>query len=252
MKNFLLLNKKEGETPLFALDNFRQKNPEYKNTKMTYAGRLDPMASGLLIILAGDETKNKEKYLALEKEYEFEVLLGVSTDTHDILGKITSISRQGLAKKELEKEIKNQIKSFLGKTTQKYPMYSSKTVKGKPLFNYARAGRKIAVPEKEIFIKKLKLEKIKEINGKILLKNIQKRIRKVTGDFRQAEILKLWQKELPSLLNKNKNKLPIASFKIRCSSGTYVRGIAHALGQKIKTGALAYSIKRIKIGKYVL
>ena len=53
---------------------------------MTYAGRLDPMASGLLIVLAGEETKNKEKYLNLDKEYLFEVLFGFKTVTYDFLG----------------------------------------------------------------------------------------------------------------------------------------------------------------------
>lgn len=251
MKNILLLNKKEGETPLFVLDNFRKKHPTYKNTKMTYAGRLDPMASGLLLVLTGEDTKNKEKYLVLEKEYEFDVLFGISTDTHDILGKIISVVRQGLDKKELEKEIKYNIKNFLGETIQKYPMYSSKTVKGKPLFSYARAGEQIDIPQKKIFIKKLKLEKIREISSKNLLKNVEKRIGKVAGDFRQKEILKTWAKELLPFIE-NKNRLYIASFKIKCSSGAYVRGIAHSLGKKMKTGALAFSIKRTKIGKYVL
>src|SRR3989338_4911372 len=89
MKGIIILNKKEGETPLAALEAFRRKNKEYANTKLTYAGRLDPMASGLLLLLAGEEIKNKEKYLNLDKEYEFEILFGFQTDTYDILGKIT-------------------------------------------------------------------------------------------------------------------------------------------------------------------
>ncbi len=71
LNKILVLNKKEGETPLEALEIFRKKNKEYMGVKMTYAGRLDPMASGLLLILAGEEAKNKEKYLILGKEYEF-------------------------------------------------------------------------------------------------------------------------------------------------------------------------------------
>ncbi|MDQ3244755.1 MAG: tRNA pseudouridine(55) synthase TruB, partial [bacterium] len=88
VKSFYLLNKKEGETPLEALESFRVKAKIGKEVKMTYAGRLDPMASGLLIILAGEECKNKEKYLRLDKEYNFEVLFGFATDTYDILGKV--------------------------------------------------------------------------------------------------------------------------------------------------------------------
>ena len=52
-----------GETPLEALEAFRARNKKYKNEKMTYAGRLDPMAEGVLIVLVGEEVHNKEKYL---------------------------------------------------------------------------------------------------------------------------------------------------------------------------------------------
>jgi tRNA U55 pseudouridine synthase TruB len=60
MKKIILINKKEGETPLEALEFFRKKNKQYQDLKMTYAGRLDPMASGLLLLLAGEETKKKK------------------------------------------------------------------------------------------------------------------------------------------------------------------------------------------------
>ena len=83
-QKIIVLNKKEGETPLEALSNFRAKHKKYKDVKMTYAGRLDPMASGLILILAGEETKNKEKYLTLDKEYSFEVLPCVSSTGHKI------------------------------------------------------------------------------------------------------------------------------------------------------------------------
>ena len=249
MKNVILLNKKEGETPLESLEKFREKNiKKYKDIKMTYAGRLDPMASGLLIILAGEETKNKEKYLSLDKEYEFEILFGFATDTYDILGKVTKKYELSITNYELEKQIKNNIKSFLGESLQKYPIYSSKTINGKPLFAYARAGEEVEMPEKKIFIKKLKLEKIIEKNNKKLFKNIEKRIKKVKGDFRQNEILKIWKEELSF----QERQFYIANLKVRCSSGTYVRVIANTLGEKIGIGGLAFSIKRTKIGKYVI
>ena len=70
LKKVILLNKKIGETPLQALERFRLRHKTYKEVKMTYAGRLDPMASGLLLVLAGEEIKNKEKYLGLDTEYQ--------------------------------------------------------------------------------------------------------------------------------------------------------------------------------------
>ena len=251
VKKVIILNKKEGETPLFALENFRKKHSEYLDVPMTYAGRLDPMASGVLVILAGEETKNKEKYLALNKEYEFSVLFGFSTDTYDILGKVVDSldndsSLDRLATKNLFCSlIKKNLKDFRGKIKQKYPIYSSKTVNGKPLFSYARSGEDVEIPEREVFIKKLSLEKIRTINNKNLLMNIEKRVGKIIGDFRQKEILKIW---------KNKLQTPqvfyIADFKIKCTSGTYVRGIANSLGEKIGIPALAFSIKRTKLGKW--
>ncbi len=103
----VILNKKEGETPLQALERLRSSNSKYKDAKMTYAGRLDPMASGLLIILIGDEVKNKEKYLKLNKEYEFEVLFGFATDTYDILGKVVKNGSPDVSEKLIKQNLKH-------------------------------------------------------------------------------------------------------------------------------------------------
>ncbi|MDE2399628.1 MAG: hypothetical protein KGL67_01290 [Patescibacteria group bacterium] len=249
MKNIFVINKKEGETPLEALDKFKKKNQKYNNTKMTYAGRLDPMASGLLLVLAGEETKNKEKYLSLDKEYEFEVLFSFATDTFDILGKVVSSDNSAgkdLTEVEFKKSIKNNLKYFTGKFIQQYPIYSSKTVKGKQLFEYARAGLNVEVPSRSVYVKSLKLIKLRNISSRKLLANVEKRILKVNGDFRQKEILTIWNK----YLNVGTHDYTIASFKIKCSSGTYVRGIADNLGKRIGIPALAFSIKRTKIGKW--
>lgn len=250
MKKVIILNKKEGETPLLALESFRNKNKEYKDMPMTYAGRLDPMASGLLVVLTGEECKKKEKYLKLDKKYKFEVLFGFATDTYDILGKVT----HGLIRankrientEDLEKRIKNNLKFFTGKLKQHYPIYSSKTVKGKQLFEYARAGEEVEVPVHEVEVKFLKFLKIKKITSKKLLENIERRIAKVSGDFRQKEILKIWEKNLYA----NDSSFYVASFKIKCGSGTYVRSIANDLGEKLGVPALALTIVRTKVGKW--
>ena len=248
IKKIIIVNKKEGQTPLQALELFRAQNQAYADLPMTYAGRLDPMASGVLVLLAGEKTKEKEKYLALEKEYEFEVLFGFATDTYDILGKVTNLSYSvdKLLDVKLKQLILENLKYFTGKFVQKYPMYSSKTVDGKPLFTYARGGREVEAPEREVYVKSLQFIKMRKITHQKLLVNIEKRIAKVEGDFRQKEILKIWQKKL----NSGHSVSTIVSFKIKCSSGTYVRSIANALGEKLKIPALAYSIKRTQVGRY--
>jgi len=247
-KKFYLVNKKEGETPLESLEVFRIKNKIPLDVPMTYAGRLDPLASGLLMILSGEECKNKEKYLNLDKEYEFSVLFGFKTDTYDILGKVLETESKPLSGEDLEKLIKKNLKYFKGQIIQKYPMYSSKTVAGKPLFIYARENTEVEIPEREVNVKNLKYLNLKKVSLKKLLKDIEIRINKVKGDFRQKEILKIWGKVLSD------EKMPkhffVASFKIKATSGTYVRTIANDLGRKIGLPALAYTIKRTKIGKF--
>ncbi len=248
MQKFYLINKKIGETPLEALEVFRNKKKIDPQVPMTYAGRLDPMASGLLLILVGEECKNKEKYLGLDKEYEFQVLFGFSTDTYDILGKVTKVSPlQFFLKEDLEKLIKKNLKNFKGKIIQKYPIYSSKTVDGKPLFTYARSEKDVEIPEREVNIKSLKFLNLKKVSSQKILKDIEGRIAKVKGDFRQKDILKIWQKNL-----KKKNNFYIGYFKVRCSSGTYVRSIANTLGENIIMPTLAFNIKRVKVGKFKL
>lgn len=257
MKNILLLNKREGETPLVALERFRRKNKKYKDVKMTYAGRLDPLVSGLLLVLAGDFVKQKEKYLKLSKEYKFSVLFGFATDTYDILGKVVSArqvsARQGLAELtevKLRTAIQNNLKHFTGRFMQNYPMYSSKTVEGKPLFMYARASQPVLSPKREAIVQSFKFFKIQKISAQKFLENIERRIAKVEGDFRQKEILKIWRKELNVQHRVLDNNFFVAKFHIKCGSGTYVRGIANSLGEAIGVPALALSIKRTKIGKW--
>ena len=245
MQKVIVLDKKEGQTPLQALQLFRRKNKKYQDSKMTYAGRLDPMASGLLLLLVDEKIKDKEEFLGLDKEYNFEILFGFATDTYDILGKIKEKDLIKIKREKIKKDIENELKDFKGKIKQKHPAYSSKTVKGKPLFYYARKGEDIEPPERLVEIKKIKFLKIKKIKGQKLIQEINKRINKVKGDFRQKEIKESWLDKIDK-----KESYFIASFNIKCSSGTYVRALANTLGQKIKIPTLAYKIERIKIGKY--
>ncbi|MDD5357518.1 MAG: hypothetical protein PHS53_05265 [Candidatus Pacebacteria bacterium] len=238
--------KRRGETPLEALERLRKERPEFSGEKMTYAGRLDPLAEGVLIVLVGEECKEKEKYLGLPKEYEVDVLIGIETDTYDLLGKVTKVG-EGTVDENFEK----LLKIFVGKHTQSYPPFSSKTVGGKPLFALAKSGEldEIEIPTKEIEIYSIKLLEKYEISvGNFLLK-ISDDISRVKGDFRQKEILELWQKTLSKLPDQN---FPVIKIRVSCSSGTYMRSLAQKLGRKLGTGALALNIVRTKVGEYSL
>ena len=246
MKRILNIYKKAGETPLEAINRFRANNPEYQSVKITYAGRLDPLAEGVLILLTGEAVHEKEKYLKLDKEYEAEIILGFETDTYDILGLPKKNKKIENFKKE---ELAESLKIFIGTSKMPFPPYSSYKIKGKPLFQWAREGKikEIEIPKKEREIYEIKILRLRKINWKNLFAQINKKIQKVKGDFRQEKILRQWGKILK---NKADTEFQTAKIKIKCSSGTYIRSIAHKLGKDLKAGAVLLNLKRIRVGKF--
>jgi len=254
------LYKNRGETPLECLERFRKENPDYKDEKMTYAGRLDPLAEGLLLVLVGEECKNKEKYLEFDKEYELEILFGFSTDTYDVLGKVTKAEstfvipeKSGIQNLDFRLHgndtTKELISSFVGKFSQKYPSFSSKTVKGIALFNHAKNG---TLSEEEIPSKDVEVKNIEITDERIISKNdlenfVKESIAIVSGDFRQEEIFKNWKEVFGKI---EQEEFKIISIKVLCTSGTYMRSLANSIGEKIGVPALALNIKRISVGKY--
>ena len=243
MKSVLNLYKKVGQTPLEVIKKVKEKYPHYKRMKMGYAGRLDPIAEGVLIVLLGDENKKIGEYMGFDKEYRAEILLGFSSDSHDILG----IANKG---KNIEldiKELKKKIKSFKGKYEQKIPKYSSYKIEGKPMFYYARKGIDVQEIKKNVLIKKIEINFIYKISNKKLLKIIINKMNNVNGDFRQPDILDNWNNLL-----KEENKYFVVDLNIECSSGTYIRAIAEDLGNRISCGGLLLSLKRIRVGKFFI
>ena len=250
------LYKKRGQTPLETLNSLREKYPEYKDEILSYAGRLDPMAEGVLVVLVGKETnspENRKKYLDVDKEYEVEILLGIETDTYDILGKITHIFYDASQDTALvsDRDIEKKLKTYVGTFEQEYPPYSSKAVQGKSLFEWARKGKlaEIEIPKKSVTIYDIEFVNSSTLAGEEILKKVSEDILKVSGDFRQQEIIDIWQKNLGDV--KNSTKLfQVITIKMHCSSGTYARALAHDFGIGIGQRALAYSIKRLKIGSF--
>lgn len=278
-----MVNKMVGETPLETINRFRdenkKENPELDFLPITYAGRLDPMAEGLLILLVGDEVKNKEKYLDLPKTYEFEVLWGMGTDSLDLLGLVefkiqnftpletkqnnfinrvdyeadNSVVSNGVKNSKQfpnTNEIQGYLKNSVGRFEQMYPAYSSRPVNGKPLFEWAREGKvdQIMIPKHEVEIYKADYVERREIKKEDLLQHIVAKIDTVRGDFRQDEIKQSWL----DVLEKSKTDIfVIDKIKVEVSSGFYVRQFAFDMGQELGIPATTFSIKRIKIGEFI-
>ena len=226
-----LTYKRLGETPLECLERTRIEYGKSKEMPMTYAGRLDPMAEGLLIILVGEDCKDKEKYTKMDKEYELEVLFGVSTDTHDTLGIIQDINKKDFDSIDFKK--------YIGKFTQEYPRYSSKIIAMKEVPD--------EMPTNEVEIFDIEQIGSKALSGKRVTEYVLENIKKVNGDFRQDEITEKWK------YFSQKHELTrfiILKLKVSCSSGTYMRSLAQRIGIDSGIPSLAYFIKRTRINGY--
>ncbi len=251
MQKIINVYKPKGMTPLEVIEKLRISNPELKNQKISYAGRLDPLAHGVLLLVVGEETKQKAAYLSLPKTYEFEIILGLETDSYDVLGylKETQLKETSV---NVNLFVNRFVNKMVGKYLQSYPPYSSKTVHGKPLFWWAKNNKlnEIKIPKHTIEIFDFKLLSIGNISVEKFENNITSEIALVKGEFRQEIILERWKKFFSQ---KNTEKyLTRIAFCINCSSGTYIRGLAQQLGKELKCGAIAIDILRTGIGEYSL
>lgn len=245
MQTVIPIYKFPGETPLATIDRLRVAYPEYAEIPLTYAGRLDPMADGLLLLLAGEARFSKDEYLKLPKTYVITALFGVSTDTGDLLG-MPKI-QENIDISELVTNIQAVLPKFLGTIDQKYPAFSSKPIDGKPSFVHAKLGRDVEKQEHSVEIQAISLESIEEITSEKLFHDITKKISQVPGDFRQNEIREAWQKAL-----QNKAIFKIVRLVISCGSGTYMRQLIPDIAENIGILGCCHHIYRSKVGDFGL
>lgn len=239
-KKVICLWKPKGVTPFELVEKIK-KSDRYKNTKIGYAGRLDPMAEGIMLFLVDDENKKRKEYERLPKTYCFDVLFGISSDSYDALGRICLHPPKAIEQ--------NKLKIKTGKFIQQYPPYSYVKVSGRPLFWWARNNKLdgIKIPEKTVEIYSSKLIEFKNRNMSDIANEVIYIIKNISGDYRQKEVVDLWLKAKSALARRY---FDIATYEISCSRGTYVRSIARDLGEKIGSGAIALSITRTGVGSY--
>lgn len=156
----LLFDKPYGWTSFDVVNSVRyaiQKKLKIKGLKVGHAGTLDPLASGLLIVCTGKETKNIETYQALEKEYTGTFFLGATTLTCDLEsepGDFRDIS-------EISPEQINKVAhSFLGVQQQVPPIFSAIKVDGKRAYEYARNNHEVNITPKTITIDAFEITRI--------------------------------------------------------------------------------------------
>ncbi len=201
MDGILLFDKPKGWTSHDAVDFVRR---IIHQKKVGHAGTLDPMATGLLVLLLGAATKRSQELSGLDKDYSGSMRLGVETDTYDMDGKIISQKDPGPIQEDL---IHGIFKTFQGEQEQIPPAYSAIKKDGKKMYELARKGIVVEIAPRKVRIDELKLTHYAS---------------------------------------------PEVGFFMRCSKGTYVRSVCHAVGKKLGCGAALSVLQRERIGPFHL
>lgn len=136
-----------------------KKKFELKKIKVGHAGTLDPLASGLLLICTGKMTKQIQDFQAQVKTYTGSFVLGSTTPSYDLE---TAIDKYFPTEHISEELIYQTAKKFVGKIQQQPPIFSALKKDGKRLYEFARAGKDVAIPTREITIDYFKIKNIKD------------------------------------------------------------------------------------------
>lgn len=121
----------------------------FKVRRVGHAGTLDPKATGLLIVCTGRKTKTLDSFQLEEKEYTGSFELGARTPSFDSETQV--FETKDFAGVSLA-DVEQAIQKFTGRIWQTPPMYSAAKIDGKPLYRYARKGKSVERPAKEIEI----------------------------------------------------------------------------------------------------
>lgn len=199
LEGILLVDKPRDHTSHDVVARLRGK---LKMRRIGHAGTLDPMATGLLIILVGKATSASQYLISLDKEYEGTIELGKVTDTQDADGEVMETRP---VPPLTEADVKAAMAGFLGDQYQMPPMYSAIKIDGVPLYKSARKGAEVE---------------------------------------REPRFIRVMNWELTRFA------LPHLDFRMRVTKGTYVRTLAHDLGQKLGTGAHLAALRRTASDKF--
>jgi tRNA pseudouridine55 synthase len=194
----LLIDKPSTYTSHDVVNRVRHK---LQQKRVGHAGTLDPMATGLLLMLVGKATRLSQYLTSSDKEYEGTLTLGSTTNSQDAEGEVME-SRPVPADLDRAK-IEAVMQTFRGDQYQTPPMFSAIKVGGVPLYKMARKGEEID---------------------------------------REPRFIRVSSIELLSC------ELPLVSFRVQCSKGTYIRTIAHDIGEKLGCGAHLSALRRTACG----
>lgn len=163
-EHLVLVDKPKGIT---SFDVIRRLRRELGVRKMGHAGTLDPSATGLLIIGAGEGTKELRKLIGLSKVYEAHITLGIRTTTGDMDGDVLEDAPVVVP---AESDIRRVLEGLVGVVSIPVPAYSAIKKDGRPLYKYARAGKKVDPPVRDMRIFSLSLLGVGHTGGHAVLR----------------------------------------------------------------------------------
>ncbi|MBI4395334.1 MAG: tRNA pseudouridine(55) synthase TruB [Candidatus Omnitrophica bacterium] len=150
----LVVDKEEGWTSHDVCALVRNR---FRIKKVGHAGTLDPLATGVLVVLLGGATKKSKELSSCDKDYYGTIRLGIKTDSHDISGTVIGTrSWQHVS----EENVREAFKKFTGVLEQIPPMVSALKHQGVRLYQLARAGKTVERPKRTVTIYEFRIEEI--------------------------------------------------------------------------------------------
>ncbi len=233
-----------GETIRETRERFLLFHPELRTSPIRYEGRLDPLAEGVILFVSphGNENERVEREVRLlEKEYEVDALLGVRTDSGDVLGLAEEILLSPshgdvrILRSEAEK-------SLVGCHMLPLPLYSSPHIRELREKGYKEGKRRRG----KMCFREVQSKPLPPMERNDLLSLVERLVVSVPGDFRQREVLSRWERIALFL----PERIPLISFSLRASSGSYVRSFLAELARRTKVPVTSLKIRRVKIGTW--
>jgi tRNA pseudouridine(55) synthase len=208
----------------------------------THTGTLDPMASGVLVVLTGDDRFAKGSFSDWHKTYSFSILWGVATDSGDTLGLIQTLSQNHPS----QAAITHVLESFPKQYSQKVPDFSSRRWQGKSGFDHARLQVQLPDKERLVEIDKIILNTTQLLSPTKVFEDQQQAVKQITGDFRQSAILDNWKENFSHITT----ELLITHHVVTVSTGTYIRQLVQDIAQQLDVPATTWSITRLSNGPF--
>jgi tRNA pseudouridine55 synthase len=221
MNGVLIIDKPAGLTSHDVVNRVRR---ILHQPSVGHLGTLDPLATGLLPLVTGNLTRLAQFYTSSEKTYEGVIRFGFATDTYDSDGE-PSGSPQTV--NVLLEQLRELAERFVGRIDQMPPPFSAKKIKGVPAYKLARTHKDVPLKAVQVEIKEFEIIRLER--------------ERLDGEDLGGEELE------GERLNGDR-----ASFRARVASGTYMRSVAHDLGQQIGCGAHLASLRRTALGEFSL